>query len=94
MKYGMVPLLSSDQCSRWLSHSFDAKTEFCAGWEDGRTDTCKGDSGGALICLNRNKWSLYGIVSWGEGCGKPMKPGVYTKVAHFMPWIVENLRES
>jgi secreted trypsin-like serine protease len=46
----------------------------------------QGDSGGPLVANNR----LVGIVSWGEGCGLPQFPGVYTKVSEVRNWIAAN----
>jgi secreted trypsin-like serine protease len=47
------------------------------------TDSCDGDSGGPLILDKK----LYGIVSWGRGCGNASQPGVYTRVAAYEDWI-------
>jgi len=45
--------------------------------------TCKGDSGGPMVCFVQ-----HGIVSWGgKRCGKHRKAGVYAKVASVTSWI-------
>jgi trypsin len=47
------------------------------------SDSCDGDSGGPLLL----KGELYGLVSWGTGCGDPTQPGVYTRAASYRDWI-------
>ncbi|XP_058522636.1 transmembrane protease serine 11B [Ochotona princeps] len=64
------------------------ETMLCAGYMSGKADACQNDSGGPLAYPDsRNIWHLVGIVSWGDGCGKKYKPGVYTRVTSYRDWI-------
>ena len=36
---------------------------------------------------------LYGIVSWGIGCGMAGKLGVYTNVIDFIDWIQNTIQD-
>ncbi|CAL8403411.1 unnamed protein product [Arctogadus glacialis] len=79
-----VPIVSTTRCNGSLSFSGNITANMiCAGFRSGGKDACKGDSGGPLVCGGR----VYGLVSWGNGCGNPKFPGVYTAVSKFRRWI-------
>lgn len=76
-----LPVQSDTTMSRAYGRRFSAATMLGAGpWRGGR-DTCSGDSGGPLVAAARGSWWLVGVTSWGDGCARPGKPGVYARVA-------------
>lgn len=80
-----LPVYDFAQCQRnyrVLNIKLTSVT-FCAGYEQGRFDVCNGDSGGPIMHGDLQ----YGIVSFGEGCGRPGFPSVYTTVPKVLNWI-------
>ncbi|NXT32239.1 TM11E protease, partial [Pelecanoides urinatrix] len=89
LRQAEVKIISTATCNRRQVYA-GAITPgmLCAGYLEGQVDACQGDSGGPLVHANsRGIWYLVGIVSWGDECGKPNKPGVYTRVTYYRNWI-------
>ncbi|XP_035260196.1 hyaluronan-binding protein 2 [Anguilla anguilla] len=83
-----VLLISQQRCS--ADSAYGGRLDdsmFCAGHMKGGTDACQGDSGGPLVCQKNGTHFLYGVVSWGDSCGRANKPGIYARVTKFNDWI-------
>lgn len=77
-----LPLVSFANCNDANSYNGSITARMlCAGRDSGGIDTCQGDSGGPLAIGS----TLYGITSWGTGCARPNKHGVYARVSHNTP---------
>lgn len=96
-----VPVFEGDQCNDVYKNRggvIDSQSQMCAGGEAGK-DSCVGDSGSALMReekvpnVRTRRWKLLGIVSFGPRlCGTQGVPGVYTRVRHYLPWILDHIR--
>ncbi|XP_034362077.1 serine protease 27 isoform X2 [Arvicanthis niloticus] len=96
-----VPIIDTAKCN--LLYSKDVESEFqlktikddmlCAGYAEGKRDACKGDSGGPLVCLVDQSWVQAGVISWGEGCARRNRPGVYIRVTSHHKWIHQIIPE-
>ncbi|KAM7409073.1 hypothetical protein PAMA_002669 [Pampus argenteus] len=83
-----VLLINQEKCSE--STIYGGVLDYgmlCAGHLEGGVDSCQGDSGGPLTCKQSEAHVIYGLVSWGDQCGRKNKPGVYSRVTHFLDWI-------
>jgi secreted trypsin-like serine protease len=94
MRWARVPFTSDAYCASKYPFGgdvvqndgwFDPATMICAGYPQGGTDTCEGDSGGPLAApapgSDGRQLLLVGATSFGDGCAQAGHPGVYAFVA-------------
>ena len=88
-----VPLVSGKRCEVAYPGKI-TKTMICAGFEKGGKDSCQGDSGGPLMIKDGNGGNvLIGVVSWGAGCARPKKYGVYADLYTVLSWIESRIAQ-
>jgi secreted trypsin-like serine protease len=90
LQEAQVPITTDAYCNGAYGSDFDPATMVCAGFPEGGVDTCQGDSGGPMFGrTSAGTLRVVGATSWGDGCARPGKPGVYARVADetLRPWI-------
>jgi trypsin len=77
-----VPIVADSTCDQNYDDfgGIDQTTEICAGFPQGGVDTCQGDSGGPMFNGSGTSMRVVGATSWGDGCARPNRPGVYARV--------------
>ncbi|XP_006873132.1 PREDICTED: suppressor of tumorigenicity 14 protein [Chrysochloris asiatica] len=87
LQKGEIRVINQTTCESLLPQQLTARM-MCVGYLSGGVDSCQGDSGGPLSSVEADgRIFQAGIVSWGEGCARRDKPGVYTKLSMFRDWI-------
>lgn len=91
--------VSNSECQRKMNENRLnirlSNQQMCASGID-IADTCKGDSGGPLgfkSSLYGGRFTQFGIVALGmNSCGTKRVPGIYSRVASYMDWILDNMK--
>ena len=66
------------------------RTRLCAGYNLRDRGICAGDSGGPLVCQSMNRtWVQAGLASYTSKDRPGSVPGVFTRIANYIPWIRE-----
>lgn len=93
-----IPIVSSEACRDVYVDYRITDNMFCAGYRRGKMDSCAGDSGGPLLCQDPRRpnrpWTIFGITSFGEGCGKRGKFGIYARMSNYVRWISRVMKET
>ena len=88
LRVASVPVVDQAVCNAPDSYNGKIKVQMlCAGHKEGGIDSCQGDSGGPLVLRDNDGAVLVGVVSWGIGCARKLKYGVYSRVANYRTWI-------
>lgn len=82
MQVAEVPIVPDATCQAAYPSSFESQTQLCAGYAQGGVDSCQGDSGGPLFSRDAHGvLKVVGATSYGDGCARPGKYGIYARVA-------------
>ncbi|XP_038113039.1 serine protease filzig [Culex quinquefasciatus] len=87
-----VPVIENSVCQEMFhmaGHNKKILSSFvCAGYANGKRDSCEGDSGGPLVLQRPDgRYELVGTVSHGIRCAAPYLPGVYMRTTFYKPWL-------
>jgi secreted trypsin-like serine protease len=92
LRKAQVPYVDNANCNSATAYNGRIKPGMmCAGNREGGIDACQGDSGGPLVWRTAEGPILVGVVSFGDGCARKLKYGVYTRVSAYRDWIDRTL---
>jgi secreted trypsin-like serine protease len=87
-----IPVVATSVCNKPESYNGEVlPSMFCAGRKEGGVDSCQGDSGGPASATIDGRTTLVGVVSWGEGCARRLKFGIYSRISTAAEWIATTI---
>lgn len=82
-----LPLIADSLCA--AAYSPIETAMLCAGYKNGGSAACEGDSGGPLLVTSTGgTLEQIGVDSFADGCGRPNEYGVYGWIGAASPWIL------
>ena len=96
-------IFDSEKCKNVYEEvgALNRTLQLCVGGEENK-DSCGGDSGSPLMTARTSSegiislegtWKVIGVVSFGPTrCGMKGVPGVYTRVRHYIDWILDSVK--
>jgi len=97
LQEAQVPVTTDAYCDDAYDGGIDVRTMVCAGYPRGGIDTCQGDSGGPMLGRAADgSLRVVGTTSFGEGCARAGKPGVYGRVGDdtLREWIRQRVPDG
>ncbi|XP_068105463.1 granzyme A-like isoform X2 [Hyperolius riggenbachi] len=87
-----LPVISREKCAAMWYPRVITENMMCTLYANGGKDTCRGDSGGPLICQGKFR----GVVSFGpDRCGDPQRPAVYAFLTKdHINWIKRQIKKK
>jgi len=85
-----IEVLSNFWCRNYGS-AYNKDSMLCGGTRDYSTDSCQGDSGGALFVNLYGEDLITGVTSWGYECAKNGFPGIYARLSTLNTWITQEM---
>ena len=87
VRWAKIRIMKHNACSIFGYQSPDM---ICGGTTE--KDTCNGDSGGPLACIQNQTMILAGITSFGVGCAWEHPnagriPGIYMRITSYLDWL-------
>eukprot|EP00095_Tigriopus_kingsejongensis_P006889 maker-scaffold125_size330479-snap-gene-1.8 protein:Tk06889 transcript:maker-scaffold125_size330479-snap-gene-1.8-mRNA-1 annotation:"trypsin-like proteinase" len=97
---GHLRITTNSDCERFFKDTI-IREHLCT--NGSVTDTCQGDSGGALMRERTEdeatddvkRYEVIGVTSWGANdCGNTDHKGGFARVSTMLPWIFKKLRDG
>lgn len=90
-----IAIIDSNTCNSSFGDAITNNMICAGGMVQDKRDACSGDSGGPLMLqdVDDGYTVQIGVVSFGNDCAVKNYPGIYTNLANYYNWILEQIDE-